>query len=216
MQDAPAVAVTGLAKRYGNATALADVTLALAAGDTAWLAGANGAGKSTLLRIVASLERPTRGEVRLEGVSAAEDGAKYRARLAFVGHAPALYDELTARENCLFVARFHRRESAVDAALAAFGATALAAKRARALSRGERQRVALARAFAIVAPRLLLDEPTTALDADGVARLALALKERARRADAVTLVASHDAVALTGLATRRLSLDRGRIAEDAR
>jgi ABC-type multidrug transport system ATPase subunit len=138
-----------------------------------------------------------------------------RARLAFVGHQPLLYDELTCAENVEFVLRLRHVQDARTRAqrwLEAFGLGSRAAERAGTLSRGLKQRLALACAFACEPELLLLDEPASGLDPDGLERLKQALGPA--RGRTTVLVATHDEAPFQSLATRRLSLHEGRLRED--
>lgn len=183
-------------RRYGRALALDRVSFALEPGTLTALVGENGAGKTTLLRIAATLERPTSGAVTPD---------ERRSRIGWLGQEPGLYEELTVRENLLFAARLFGREGEVEGLARAFEART--DERVRHLSRGERQRAALARAFAC-GDILLLDEPTTALDAEGAAQVARVLESR--KGASTMLVATHDAE-LVKRADRVLRLQGGRL-----
>lgn len=197
-------------RRYGRVRALDDVSFTLGKGESMALLGANGAGKSTLLRVAATLERPDGGDVLLGGIEAAREGAAARRHVAYLGQEPGLYDELTVRENARLVARLHGREFALDEAARACGVHAKLDVLARALSRGERQRAALVRALC-AGDLLLLDEPTTALDAAGRAQVVDLLADlRGRR---TVLVATHDEHIL-GIVDRALALRGGRVEVD--
>jgi ABC-type multidrug transport system ATPase subunit len=191
-------------RRYGATRALDGVTLALDPGSLTALVGENGAGKTTLLRIGATLESPSAGIARVAGAR----GADARRQIAWLGQEPGLYDELTARENLRFAARLFGREREVADAARAFDVEAKLDLRARILSRGERQRVALARAW-LGGPLMLLDEPTTALDAEGAQRAIETLI--GLRGTRTMLVATHDAE-LVKRADRVLRLSHGRLA----
>lgn len=183
-------------RRYGRALALDRVSFTLEPGTFTAVVGENGAGKTTLLRIAATLERPTSGAVT---------PGERRSRIGWLGQEPGLYEDLTVRENLLFAARLFGREGEVEDVAAAFDARLN--ERVRHLSRGERQRAALARAFAC-GDILLLDEPTTALDAEGVSEVANVLG--ARKGASTMLVATHDAE-LIKRADRVLRLQGGRL-----
>src|SRR3954451_4407760 len=99
-------------RAYGERVALAGGTLELEAGRTLAVFGANGGGKTTLLRILATLLSPHRGSVRVLGRELPREGWAVRGRVGFLGHAPLLYRDLTARENLRFHARLHGAEPA--------------------------------------------------------------------------------------------------------
>ncbi len=201
--SASVLAFEAVTRRFGARRALDGVTFRLAPGTLTALVGPNGAGKTTLLRLAATLDEPTSGRVTVEGAT----GAAARRRVGWLGAEPALYDDLTVRENLAFVAGFHGRAGGVEEAAARFGVTPLLDARARGLSRGERQRVALARAT-LAGDLLLLDEPTTALDAEGADAALRALVEM--RGERTLLAATHDP-ALVAKADRVLRLDGGRL-----
>jgi heme exporter protein A len=161
----PAIELSGLARHFGERTALRDVSLQVADGATLAVLGRNGAGKSTLLRILASLLRPHSGEVRLFGEPLPGRAYLVRGRLGLLGHEPLLYRDLTGRENLQYHARLHRIEpERVEAVLEAVKMERRAADPVRLLSRGMVQRVAVARAVLHRPRLLLLDEPRANLD----------------------------------------------------
>jgi heme ABC exporter ATP-binding subunit CcmA len=165
MSAPAAIELEGLTRRYGERTALRDVTLSLAPGATLVVFGPNGAGKSTLLRVLATLLRPHGGRARVLGHELPADAWAVRGRVGLLGHAPLLYGDLTARENLRFHARLHRvRAERVDALLEQVGMKARADEPVRTLSRGMVQRVAVCRAVLHGPELLLLDEPRANLD----------------------------------------------------
>jgi heme exporter protein A len=134
--------------------------------------GPNGAGKTTLLRILATLLRPSAGEVRVLGARLPGEAWKARGRIGFLGHEPLLYRDLSGRENLRFQARLHarRREAAearIGELLAATGMERRADQRVAELSAGMRQRLAICRCVLHEPELLLLDEPESNLDAEG-------------------------------------------------
>jgi heme exporter protein A len=164
-----AVEADGLTRRYGDRVALDRVSFALQAGQTLAVLGPNGAGKTTLLKVLATLLRPHEGEVSVLGSALPGEAWKVRGRVGYLGHEPALYRSLTARENLLFAARLHGvGEPRVDELLAAVGLTRRAGDRIEEFSRGMRQRIAAARAVLHDPPLLLLDEPWSAVDPGAV------------------------------------------------
>jgi heme exporter protein A len=168
----PALRLAGLRRDYGERTALDGIGLELAAGSTLLVLGPNGAGKTTLLRILATLLRPSGGEVMVLGCSLPREAWKLRGRIGYLGHEPLLYRDLTGRENLRFGARLHgieagRAESRIAALLDAVGMGRRADDRVAELSAGMRQRLAICRCVLHEPALLLLDEPESNLDAEG-------------------------------------------------
>src|SRR6476659_9169540 len=103
----PAIAVAGLRRDYGDRPALDGVGFELPAGESLVVLGPNGAGKTTLLRILATLLRPSGGEVAVLGCALPREAWKLRGRIGYLGHEPLLYRDLSGRENLRFHARLH-------------------------------------------------------------------------------------------------------------
>ena len=167
-----AIELRSLRREFGERPALDGVDLSLAAGETLLVLGPNGAGKTTLLRILATLLRPSAGEVRVLGARLPGEAWKARGRIGFLGHEPLLYRDLSGRENLRFQARLHRRrggaaEARIAALLAAVGMERRADQRVAELSAGMRQRLAICRCVLHEPELLLLDEPESNLDAEG-------------------------------------------------
>jgi len=197
---------------------LADVDLEVAPGESVAILGASGSGKSTLLGLLAGLDRPTEGEVFVEGQSLAkldEDGLARmrRGQVGFVFQSFHLLPNLTALENVrvpLELIGFEGANKQSEELLAAVGLAERMHHYPSQLSGGEMQRVALARAFG-PRPRLILaDEPTGNLDAaTGERVLDLLFDLRQEKGTSLVLV-THDP-ALAARADRRLRLDAGRV-----
>ena len=211
-----------LSLRLGGRSVLDRVSLALRAGEWAALVGPNGAGKSSLLQLLAGLRPPDAGQVRLHGRLLAAWPARERAQqLAWLSQNGEADGDIAALDvvrlgrlprHGLLGAPDTADEAAVAAAMAETECSALAARRLRELSGGERQRVLLARALAVGAAVLLLDEPTTHLDAPHQRALLRGLALRARAGAAVAAVL-HD-LSLALAADRLLVLDQGRLVAD--
>ena len=203
----PLLAARGLRRSFGRVRVLHDISLSLAPGEVLAVAGPNGAGKSTLLRLLAGLMRPTAGEVRVLGRPLTAGAPESRRAIGLLSHQTLLYDDLTLLENLVFAARLYGLPQPVETARAALDAAGLASRAGdspRRLSRGLLQRAAVARAL-LHGPRvLLLDEPFTALDADGAALLDRQLAELA--GTATVLVTTHDPARVEPLATAKLAL----------
>ncbi|HEX6752731.1 MAG TPA: ABC transporter ATP-binding protein [Solirubrobacterales bacterium] len=206
-----AVAVAGLRRDYGERTALDGVGFELARGETLLVLGPNGAGKTTLLRILATLLRPSGGEVRALGCRIPEEAWKLRGRIGFLGHEPLLYRDLSGRENLRFHARLHGQrgepaEARIAELLGAVGMERRAEGRVAELSAGMRQRLAICRCVLHEPELLLLDEPDSNLDAEGreLARGLIGPGEGRAR-----VIVSHDPERFEAEADRVLRLEAG-------
>jgi heme exporter protein A len=207
----PALSLAGLRRDYGERTALDGVGLELARGETLLVLGPNGAGKTTLLRILATLLRPSAGEVRALGCSLPSEAWKLRGQIGFLGHEPLLYRDLSGRENLRFHARLHglrdeEGEARIAALLAAVGMERRAGERVAELSAGMRQRLAICRCVLHQPELLLLDEPDSNLDAEGreLARGLVGPAEGRTR-----VIVSHDPERFEAEADRVLRLEAG-------
>jgi putative ABC transport system ATP-binding protein len=197
---------------------LQDIALRVMPGEAVAIVGASGSGKSTLLGLLAGLDTPTRGEVRIDGVELFgldEDGrAALRARLVgFVFQSFQLLPALNALENVMLPLELAGETRAEPLARAMLGRVGLAERLRhypKHLSGGEQQRVALARAF-VTEPKLLFaDEPTGNLDAaTGAAVIALMFELNAERGTTLVLVTHDEAIA--GRCSRQIRLAAGRI-----
>jgi heme exporter protein A len=203
-------------KRYSGLLALRRVSLVIAPGECVVVAGRNGSGKTTLLRIAARLVRPSSGTLSFTGASGdVEDSA---VRPGFIAHATMVYDELTAEENLSLFARLlgvPRAHERVEVLLHDVGLWERRASLVRTFSRGMRQRVAIARAMLHEPAVLLLDEPATGLDPQGVTWLAQAIRQL-RDSGRTILMSLHGESEISSLGTRAVRLDAGEIAADTR
>ncbi len=205
------VVLTQVSKSFGPVRALASVSAAFPPSVVTAVIGANGSGKSTLLSIVGTLARPTSGRVSHGAVGG--NPQQIRARLGWLGHDSLCYADLTGRENLELAARLYDVDpaAAVASAITRFELTAFLERPFRTYSRGQRQRVALARSL-IHGPRLLLlDEPTTGLDAAGCLRLRDVVREEAGNGS-IVIVVTHDEAFAAEVASRTIRLERGRVA----
>jgi heme exporter protein A len=167
-----AIELKGLRRDFGDHAALDGVDLTLAAGESLVVLGSNGSGKTTLLRVLATLLRPSDGEVRVLGARLPGEAWKIRGRIGFLGHEPLLYRDLSGRENLRFQARLHGlrgepAEERIARLLASIGMERRADQRVSELSAGMRQRLAICRCVLHEPELLLLDEPDSNLDAEG-------------------------------------------------
>jgi heme ABC exporter ATP-binding subunit CcmA len=215
--DGTLLDASDLHRTYGAARVLRGVSLRLAPGDALAVVGPNGAGKTTLLRLLAGLARPSAGEVRVLGRRLGRDDPTARRPIGSLPHQSMLYDDLTVRENLMFVARLFGLAEPAMAVRRAIDEVEIGGRaddRPRSLSRGLLQRAALARALLHEPRILLLDEPFTALDAPGADRLRAVLQHRLAGGAAVVLV-THQLSETWDIATRVGVLAGGRWALEA-
>jgi heme exporter protein A len=203
----------GLTRRFGAATALHAVDLTVRRGEPLAVFGANGAGKTTLLRLLSGGLKPTQGSLTIDGLDPRRAPARARGRIGLLSHHTLLYDDLSAVENLVFFARLHGLPQPLDRARAALVDVGLADRAdepVRGFSRGMQQRVALARALLHAPSLLLLDEPSSGLDARSSVRLAASLRDAASRGT-TWVIATHDVEEGLALCPRWIALDRGRV-----
>ena len=209
LKDA-AVDLRGVTRLFGAAPALVRVDLAIERGEAVVLRGPNGAGKSTLLRIVATALSPTYGGGSVLGFDLAEDREQIRRRSELLTHRTRLYEELTARENLELIADLlgiaHDR---VQEALERVAIADVADERVRTFSAGMRQKVAVARAIVRDPELLLLDEPTTGLDAAARGAVDAMMLHASREGRTVVIATHHDVT--PGLAARVVTLRDGSV-----
>jgi heme exporter protein A len=212
------IRVHRLTKRFGLKTVLRGLDFHVDQGEFVALLGPNGAGKTTFLRILASLSRPSLGEVRVAGYRLPAQAAAVRRRLGVVSHLPLLYGDLTAEENLTFYGRMygvrdlHQRVANV---LELVGLSPRRRDLVRTFSRGMQQRLAIGRAVLHDPEVVLFDEPHTGLDQDACAMLDSVLKEVAARGRTVVMT-SHDLSRAADLASRFDVLSRGVVTASVR
>jgi len=209
------VATQDLTKSYGATRALSGVDLVFPAGSVTAVEGPNGSGKTTLLSLLGLLASPTRGTI-LFGDRDANRTPGLRRHVGLLAHAAMIYPDLNARENLqLFAALYGvSGPGALERERERFGLGSWAERPARTYSRGQLQRVALARALLHQPSLLLLDEPSTGLDAASVERLTTAIQVERTRGAIIVLV-THDDALSERIADRRIRLARGRLLEAA-
>lgn len=206
-----AIEAHDLSKRYGGATVLDRVTFSVEPGAKVALTGANGAGKSTLLAVLGTLASPSSGTFAAAGHDAERAGAALRRSIGVLAHSPMVYEELTPLENLRFFARLYGVADAEARASALLERVGLWRRRhepTRVLSRGMHQRLAIARALVHRPSVLLLDEPETGLDAEG---LTLLDEELLRAPEVSVLAATHQLGRTAEWAEARITLARGRV-----
>ncbi len=207
--------VQAVSKRFGEFTALEEVTLEIPEGSLTALLGPSGSGKSTLLRVVAGLEAPDAGDVMIDGELVTHTRPQDRG-IGFVFQHYAAFAHMTVFENVAFGLRIRKRPrteitARVQELLALVGLTKWAQQRPHQLSGGQRQRMALARALAVEPRVLLLDEPFGALDATVRAELREWLTRLHDEQSVTTVLVTHDQEEAMEVADRIAVMNAGRI-----
>lgn len=208
-----AIEITGVRVLFGKVPALDVDALTLGPGGSTVLVGPNGAGKSTLLLVIAGILEPTEGSAQIGEFEPGSLGA--RVHVSFAPDQPALFDDLTLADQLAYVARLHSvdvESTASQQMIEALDASELLAKFPRAMSKGQRQKASLIVSTARPFDVLLLDEPTTALDAMSRTALVGAIGELA--AGGVTVVSSTHDSELIDAADVQVSLVNGQLVDN--
>ena len=210
-----AVAVNEIRKKFGDVVAVNGISLEARDGEFMVLLGPSGCGKTTLLRIIAGLEKPTSGQVLIDGQVVNDMPPRGRG-IAMVFQSYGLYPHLTVWNNIAFPLRTQGTardeiKRKVEWAAGLLGIDHLAQRRPRELSGGERQRVALARALVRDPTVFLLDEPLSNLDAKLRASARSELKQFQRTVRTATIYVTHDQVEAMGMGDRIAVIDHGRL-----
>jgi ABC-2 type transport system ATP-binding protein len=212
----PVIAATGLTKRYGEVTAVRDVSLRISPGEIYGLLGLNGAGKTTMIRMLLGMVRPSAGGVELFGTRVRPGRLPLWGRVGYLVETPAAYPELTVRENLRIAYRLRRleRPAAVPEVIERLGLGPYADRRAGTLSLGNAQRLGLAKALIHAPDLLILDEPGNGLDPAGVVEIRNLLRGLARDHQVTILWSSHLLAEVSRLATRIGIIHDGRLIEE--
>lgn len=211
----PAVETTALVRRFGKVSALAHVSLTILKGEFFSLLGPSGCGKTTLLRLIAGLDWPDEGEIKIGGRNAAEISA-HRRPVNTVFQSYALFPHLTVRENVAFGLRMKKVAAGeiterVARVLSLVQIAELAARRPAQLSGGQKQRVALARALVNEPEVLLLDEPLGALDLQLRRQLQVELQQLQRKLGITFIMVTHDQEEALVMSDRIAVMNAGRV-----
>jgi len=213
------IEVRNVSKRFGNFQALDDVSLDVESGSLTALLGPSGSGKSTLLRIIAGLEMPDAGGIRLAGEDATVVAPQKRG-VGFVFQHYAAFKHMTVRDNVAFGLKIRKRpkdeiRARVDELLQLVQLQGFGHRYPAQLSGGQRQRMALARALAPEPKVLLLDEPFGALDARVRAELRVWLRKLHDETHTTTVFVTHDQEEAMEISDRVVVMNQGRIEQIA-
>lgn len=217
----PEIELSKLGKRFGSLVAVRDVTLTAEDGEFLTLLGPSGCGKTTTLRMVAGLEKPSSGSIRIgtrtvyDAANRIDVPAEMRA-LGMVFQSYAIWPHMTVAENVAYPLRMRRvgrsqREALVGQVLDLVGLSGLGGKPSTQLSGGQQQRVALARALVFQPDLLLLDEPLSNLDAKLREQMRFELRIMQKRVGLTALYVTHDQEEALTLSDRLVVMNRGEI-----
>lgn len=205
--------IESVSKRYGDLWALRNVSLEIDRG-VVGLLGPNGAGKSTLMRILATISRPTEGQVRWEGRPLTDDPDRLRRTLGYLPQEFGLYPRLTAREFLRYLAsaRGLHADERLEQLLSVVNLREAADRKLETYSGGMRQRVGIAQALLNDPDLLIVDEPTVGLDPEERARFRSLLSELG--GDRIVLLSTHIVSDVEATAERIAVLDEGHLRAD--
>ena len=205
------IAVESLAKKYGNFTAVRNLTFSVGPGEVLGLVGPNGAGKTTTLRCLAGIIPPTSGRVQVTGHDLAQDPVGAKRDLAFFPDEPRLFEYLTVRQHLAFVARIYgvaNHEALATPLLQELELSEKAGVLPGELSRGMKQKLVIACGLLHSPKVMFFDEPLTGLDPLGIRRMKDSIVRRARDGAAIVL-SSHLLHLLEEVCTHVLIVKKG-------
>jgi ABC-2 type transport system ATP-binding protein len=209
------VEVVRLKKYFGATRAVDDVSFTIETGQVVGFVGPNGAGKTTTMRILATLDEPTEGDARIDGVSVVEEPERARQLVGYVPDSLPTHRDMSVHEYLDFFARAYglkgaRRDGVVAEVEAFTNLNDIRHKMLVALSKGMKQRVSLARALLHDPPVLVMDEPAAALDPRARVELRELLRVLAGRGKAI-LISSHILTELAEISTAAVIIEQGRV-----
>jgi ABC-2 type transport system ATP-binding protein len=208
------IEVQHLTKRYGDLTAVSDVSFSVASGQILGFLGPNGSGKTTTMRIITGFMPATSGTVKVAGFDIFDDSFEVRKRIGYLPESPPLYNDMTVAAYLRFVARLKgmpRAEiaAALDRSLTQCGLTKVADRVTGHLSKGYRQRVGLAQAIIHNPPVLVLDEPTIGLDPQQIIEIRALIKELA--GDHTVVLSTHILPEVAQVCEKVVIINAGRV-----
>lgn len=210
------IEIKKLTKQADNKTILKGIDLTIKKGETVGILGPNGAGKSTLLKVLATLVKPSTGEVSIGGFDLKKNQAEIKKLFGYLPHSSLLYDHYSPLENLVFFGKIYGVKNAEERAIQLVkevGLSFFLNDPVKNFSRGMIQRIAIARAIIHEPAILLLDEPHTGLDQGAIGILnnvILSMKEKG----ATTLMVTHDFKQAAELCDRIIIIKNGKIADD--
>ncbi len=210
------IEANALSKRYGDVTAVNDVSFSIGKGEVVGFLGPNGAGKTTTMRMLTGFLPPTDGSATIAGHDIFDDALAARRAIGYLPETPPIYPEMTARSYVDYVARIKdvpraRRREAVDRALERCGLTDVRDRVIGTLSKGYRQRVGVAQAIVHDPAVLILDEPTVGLDPIQIKEIRSLIADLSGEdGDTTIVLSSHIMQEVEAICRRVIMIHQGR------
>src|SRR3990172_680594 len=216
MDESLSIAATGLTKRFGDTTAVNDLSLNIRRGEIYGFLGLNGAGKTTTIRMLLGMIKPNAGSVSLFGTEVRPGQGSIWERVGYMVETPHAYPDLTVRENLEIFRRLRKlnNANAVEKVIEQLQLTRDANRRAGTLSHGNAQRLGLAKALIHSPDLLILDEPANGLDPAGIVEIRNLLRDLADKHGVTIFMSSHILSEVARLATRIGVIHRGRLVKE--
>lgn len=206
--------ISSLAKKFGNQTALNNISLSIGKNEIIGLLGPNGAGKSTLMKSITGVLAIEEGEINFNGLNIAVNETESKRRIGFLPENNPLYPEMYIREYLSFVADLHKiPKERIDEVIELVGLTPEKSKKISQLSKGYKQRVGLAQAILHSPDLLILDEPTNGLDPNQIIEIRNVIREIGR--EKTVILSTHIMQEVEALCTRVILIHNGNIIQDS-
>jgi ABC-2 type transport system ATP-binding protein len=207
-----ALIVNGLSKKYGNQTAVDEVSFTIEKGAVVGFLGPNGAGKSTTLKMIAGYLTPDKGNVTLNGISNQTDPIAFKKIIGYLPEANPLYEEMYVKEYLSFLASLHQIEKPTERiaeVIEQTGLTPMQQKKMGELSKGYKQRVGIAAAIIHQPALVLLDEPTAGLDPNQLVEIRSLIKSLSETA--IVLFSTHILQEVTAICSSVIVLHQSKL-----
>ncbi|QFG53066.1 ABC transporter ATP-binding protein [Chryseobacterium sp.] len=206
--------ISSLTKKFGNQTALNNISLSIGKNEIIGLLGPNGAGKSTLMKSITGVLAIEEGEINFNGLNIADNETESKRRIGFLPENNPLYPEMYIREYLSFVAHLHKiPKERINEVIELVGLTPEKSKKISQLSKGYKQRVGLAQAILHSPDLLILDEPTNGLDPNQIIEIRNVIREIGR--EKTVILSTHIMQEVEALCTRVILIHNGNIIQDS-
>ncbi len=206
--------ISSLTKRFGNQTALNNISLSIGKNEIVGLLGPNGAGKSTLMKSITGVLAIEEGEINFNGLNISENEIESKRTIGFLPENNPLYPEMYIREYLSFVANVHKiPKQRIDEVIELVGLTPEKSKKISQLSKGYKQRVGLAQAILHSPDLLILDEPTNGLDPNQIIEIRNVIREIGR--EKTVILSTHIMQEVEALCSRVILIHNGNIIQDS-